>query len=184
MSNMTQRWWLEPKYASLLRDPAGLAWEISGSSVKCMTEEDFVAASGNREHQGHVCPLAQKWANNMTAHYDELAIAEPVFGELRNCMELALVGALVAQQHLGEKAGNSFPVLSEDSGLKTIELPAPTQVDSKVSMLQKGRNWIISASGGVMIRPGETVSKAEQSDVPATARTKAAPNDSTRWFWN
>jgi hypothetical protein len=149
-----------------------------------MTEEDFVAASGNREHQGHASGLAQKWADNMSSHYDELAIADPVFGELRNCMELALVGALVAQQHLGEKAGNSFPVLSQDSGLKTIELPAPTQVDSKVSMLQKGRNWLISASGGVMIRPLEIVMKAEQSDAPAVARTKAASNESTRWFWN
>ena len=36
--------------------------------------------------------MAQKWADNMTAHYDELAVAEPVFGDLRNCMQLALVG--------------------------------------------------------------------------------------------
>jgi len=35
----------------------------------------------------------------MTQHYPELALAEPVFGELRNCMELAVVGALARISH-------------------------------------------------------------------------------------
>ena len=31
MSNMMQRWWLEPKYEAVLRDAAGLAWELRGA---------------------------------------------------------------------------------------------------------------------------------------------------------
>ena len=100
-----QRWWLEPKYESVLRSPDGLAWEFNGASVKCMTEEDFATANGQREHTGKPSALAQKWADNMTAHYDELAVAAPVFGDLRNCMQLALVGALVAHERLADKAG-------------------------------------------------------------------------------
>ena len=96
--------------------------------------------------------MAQKWADNMTAHYDELAVAAPVFGELRNCMQLALVGALVAHERLADKAGCNLPALMQESTLKTLELPAPTQVDSRVSMVKQGHNWIISASGGVNIR--------------------------------
>ena len=45
MSNMMPRWWLEPKYDGLLRDADGLAWEFQGAGVKCMTEEDFQAAT-------------------------------------------------------------------------------------------------------------------------------------------
>ena len=170
MDNMMQRWWLEPKYESVLRSPDGLAWEFNGAGVKCMTEEDFATANGQREHSGKPSAVAQKWADNMTTHYDELAVAAPVFGELRNCMQLALVGALVAHERLADKAGCNLPALMQESTLKTLELPAPTQVDSRVSMVKQGHNWIISASGGVYIRPGEIVSQARESSAPAEAR--------------
>ena len=184
MSNMMQRWWLEPRYESVLRDPEGLSWELGGSSVRCMTEEEFLAAGGKRERTSRPSALAQRWADNMTEHYPELALAEPVFGELRNCMELAVVGALVAHEKLTERAGCSLPLLLDDEALRTRELTAPTQVDSKVSMLKKGHNWVISASGGVAIHPGEVLEKAQKSDAPAAARVKAAPGESARWCWN
>ena len=184
MDNIMQRWWLEPKYESVLRSPDGLAWEFNGASVKCMTEEDFATANGQREHTGKPSAVAQKWADNMTAHYDELAVAEPVFGELRNCMQLALVGALIAHERLVDKAGCNLPALMQESTLKTLELPAPTQVDSRVSMVKQGHNWIISASGGVNIRPGEIVGQARESSAPAEARTKARSAGKSNWYWN
>ena len=128
MDNMLQRWWLEPKYESVLRSPDGLAWEFNGAGVKCMTEEDFATANGQREHSGKPSAVAQKWADNMTAHYDELAVAAPVFGELRNCMQLALVGALVAHERLADKAGCDLPALMQESTLKTLALPAPRRL--------------------------------------------------------
>jgi len=184
MDNIMQRWWLEPKYESVLRSPDGLAWEFNGATVKCMTEEDFATANGQREHTGKPSALAQKWADNMTGHYDELAVAEPVFGDLRNCMQLALVGALVAHERLADKAGCNLPALMQESTLKTLELPAPKQVDSCVSMIKQGRNWVISASGGVDIRPGEIVSHARESSAPAEARAKAQNSGKSAWYWN
>jgi len=184
MDNMLQRWWLEPKYESVLRSPDGLAWEFDGASAKCMTEEDFATANGQREHAGKPSDLAQKWADNMTRHYDQLAVADPVFGDLRNCMQLALVGALVAHERLADKAGCDLPALMQESTLKTLELPAPTQVESRVSMVKQGQNWIISASGGVNIRPGEIVGQARQSSAPAEARSKAQVAGKSNWYWN
>jgi len=184
MDNMLQRWWLEPKYESLLRSPDGLAWEVNGAGVKCMTEEDFATDNGRREHAGKPSALAQKWADNMTRHYDELAVAEPVFGELRNCMQLALVGALVAHERLADKAGCNLPALLQESTLKTLELPAPAQVESRVSMVKQGQNWIISASGGVDIRAAEIVRQARQSPAPAIARGKALSAGKATWYWN
>jgi hypothetical protein len=184
MDNMLQRWWLEPKYESVLRSPDGLAWELNGASVKCMTEEDFATANGHIDHAGKPSALAQKWADNMTAHYDELAVAEPVFGELRNCMQLALVGALVAHERLADRAGCNLAALMQESTLKTLELPTPTQVDSRVSMVKQGQNWIISASGGVNIRPGEIVLHARQSSAPTEARVKAQNTGKSNWYWN
>ena len=55
---ISPRFWLEPKYEALLRDADGLAFELRGSGVKAMTEEDFVAASRQRaaQRQGRVPP--------------------------------------------------------------------------------------------------------------------------------
>jgi hypothetical protein len=184
MSNMMPRWWLEPKYDGLLRDKDGLAWEFQGAGVKCMTEEDFQAADGSREHTGRANPVARRWADNMTRHYDELAHAEPVFGELQNCIDLAVAAALIVRENLPHKAGCSLSTLLDGSLLKPVELPVPSQVDSRVSMLRKGSRWVISASGGVTIRSSEIVARARPGAAVDAARDKLAPASHSGWYSN
>ena len=184
MSNMMPRWWLEPRYEGVFRDASGLAWELRGGSVKCMTEEDFLTAANVREHTGRSSPTAQKWADNMTAKYDELALAAPIFGDLRNCMELAVVGALLVKEDLPGKAGYSMPLLMSSSTLATGEFPSPKQVDSKASIIRKGHNWVISASGGVAIQSWAIASASQESDAPAAVRSKAGPAPDGNWCSN
>ena len=184
MSNMLPRWWLEPRYEPLLRDPDGLAWELRGASVKAMTEEDFLTAAGNKEHTGRASPAAQKWADLMTEKYAELAVADPIFAELQNCMELAIVAALVVKEGLAEKAGYSMPLLLDPADIKTEQFPAPKTVDSKVSLFRRGRNWIISASGGVLVQSWAIADKTQKNAAPLQARAKAAPAETTNWWWN
>ena len=85
---------------------------------------------------------------------------------------------------MADKAGCTLPALMQEAILKTVSLPAPTQVDSRVSMLQKGTNWIISASGGINISPGEIAGKARESSAPAEARAKARSIGNSTWYWN
>ena len=136
--NMMPRWWLEPNYESLLVSPDGLAFEIRGASVKAMTEEDFVAANGSRKRSGKANPLAKKWADNMTAHYDELAAKNAVFGQLRNCIDLAVVAALIVKDRLPEKAHYSMSVFLHDDQLATEKFNLPKQIATQASVLQKG----------------------------------------------
>jgi hypothetical protein len=184
MSNLMQRWWLEPQYEGVFRDARGLAWELRGGSVKCMTEEDFLTSANVREHTGKASAMAQKWANNMTAKYDELAVAEPIFGDLRNCMELAVVGALLVKENLPGKAGYSMPLLMSSSALATGEYPAPKQVDSKASFIRKGGNWVFSVSGGVAIQSWAIAAGSQESDAPAAVRSKAVPAADGNWCSN
>ena len=184
MSGLGPRWWLEPNYEPLLRTADGLAWELRGGSVKAMTEQDFLTATGVQRGTGKANPAAQEWAENMTQKYDELAVAEPIFGQLRNCMELAIVGALVVKEQLTEKAGYSMPLLLDPAEVEIEKYFAPKQVDSKASLLKRGSNWVISASGGVQVNSWNVADKVSQSDAPAGVRTKAAPGGNTNWWWN
>ena len=113
-----------------------------------------------------------------------MAVAEPIFGELQNCMELAIVAALVVKEGLAEKAGYSMPVLLDPSDVKTAEFPAPKTVDTKTSTLHKGHNWIISASGGVLVNSWAIAHQTEKNDAPAKVRDDAAPHDKANWWWN
>ena len=147
-TTISPRFWLEPKFEALLCDANGLAFELCGSSVKAMTEEDFIAASGSIQHTGKASPGGQRWADMMTEKYPELAVADPIFGQLQNCMELAVVGAIVVKDRLPEKAGYDLPTLFNSPAVKTDVFNAPKQVPSIASVL--GAGWS-RVSGGVAI---------------------------------
>ena len=173
MNNMLPRWWLEPKYEGLFRDSDGLAWEFRGGSVKALTEEDFLNAAGAREHTGKANGAAQRWADKMTARYDELAVAEPIFGQLRNCMELAIVGRLLVKEDLPAKAGLDMSLLLDTQGLKTPEFPAPRQVDSKVSLLREGSQLADQRFGRGGHQFLGSIQHIEQSEAPAAVRASS-----------
>ncbi len=194
MSSMAPRWWLEPKYEPILRDADGMSFELHGT-VQAKTEEDFFTQSGDRKHTGKANPMAQRWADLMTKQYEALSVGEPIFGELRNCIELAVVGALVVKESLPQKAGADLHALFDEpakservsvfSGFSTAKYVVPKQVPSQASVLQKGRNWIISASGGVSVNSWSIADKTEVSDKVAPVRAKAQPkSETTSWIWN
>ena len=180
--SMLPRWWLAPDYQPLLRDADGLAWQLRGAAVKTMAENDFLDAAGVKHRTGKADAVSQRWADNMTEHYEELSVADPVFGQLRNCMDLAIASTLIVRQSLLARAGLELPMLMGSDGLPTARLNTPQHIPSKASLMYKGR-WMV-ACGGVQINPWEIVEHVEQSDTLAGFRSEAALNDSSQWWSN
>ena len=123
------RWWMAASYEPLLKDEAGLAWQLRGPGVQTLSEEGFLGRGGKIVARNASSPsppvgegpgvrgresLAKKWADAMTARYDALADKLPVFAELRNCMDLAVVGALFVKEDLPGRAGCDLSLLLED----------------------------------------------------------------------
>ncbi len=184
MSNMLPRWWLAPDFAPLLRDAAGTSWELRRASVKAMAEEDFLTASGDRRKGGKANPVAQQWADNMTAKYDELALADPIFGQLRNCIDMAVVAALIVKRNLIGKAGCRLSAMTDPSGAKVVSFPAPREVDTQASLLKKGRKWLISASGGVEVDSRLIVDRVEKTRSLDAIRIRVLAREHEEWWWN
>jgi hypothetical protein len=181
----TPRWWMEPKFDAIVKDASGMAWELRGSSVQTLTEEDVFNAQGERKHTGKANSLSKKWADAMTKEYSALAVAEPVFGDLQNCMELAVVSALIVKERLTEKAGNSLPELFATGDVKTEEYNVPKQVASQANLMKtKKGNWLISVSGGVSINSWGIADKAQENDAVADIRSQAAAKSNAAWWWN
>jgi hypothetical protein len=184
LSNMLPRWWLQPDYQPLLRDDAGLAWEIRGAAVRCMTENDYLDANGVPRPSGRTDPVTQRWADLMTSRYQDLAQADPVFAQLRGCMDLAVVSALIVKQRLASKAGHDFAVLTGAAeGLSTLKIDAPKQVATGATLARKGKKTMIAA-GGVQMNPWTLVDKAEKSAEVAKVLGKASGAQRTTWWWD
>ncbi len=179
-NNLMPRWWLAPNYDPIRRDEAGLAWELSGQGVKCMNEEQFLAA-GAIERTGKIDPLAQKWAENFTAKFDQLAHEDSAFGELRNVMDLAVITALISKERLLERSGLEIPRLRQDVPL--AEFPAPRTVPSAASFVKAGRNWVVTVSGGVQIFPWQVADRTEIAKDLATARPAVPAEKTAAWYW-
>jgi hypothetical protein len=173
-------------YEPLARSEDRLAWELRGPGVKAMTEEEFVGQDGTREGTGRADPLAKQWAELFSKQYDELSTKDPVFGQLRNLMDLCVVAALIQREDLCGLAGVSdFPALTgADGGYQVEEWFAPQAIASKCSFLKIGRNYVITASGGVEIESWRVASRQEvQADVKKV-QEKSAPLSKDAWWWN
>ena len=182
--NMLPRWWLTTNYEPLLTDNDGLAWQLRGQGVKAMAEDDFLAASGDRKQSGKSSPAAQKWAELMTLKYDELSIRQPIFGELRNCMDLAVVAALIFHENLAAKAALDLGALLDAGAYPTEEFNLPKQVDTKVSYIKTPNSYILSASGGVDVNSWASASRKETSDDLSPLRSQVAESRGKTWWWN
>jgi hypothetical protein len=181
LQNMMPRWWLAPNYDPIRRDADGLAWELRGQGVKCLTEQDQMLTGGGRQHTGQSEPVAQKWADTFTEKFDELAREDSSFGQLRNAMDLAVVAALLSKEGLTEYVQLELPQLMGGTALE--EYPAPRSVASQASLVKKGRNWIISVSGGVQIFPWQVADRTEVSQDLAAARPKSDAATTGAWYW-
>jgi len=183
------RFWLEADYEPISRDPDELAWRINGRSMKCLTETDLFSADGARKvvKGGKANPdsHAEKWCDLMTAHYDELAAKQPVFAELVNCVDLAVVAALIHGRQLAGRAGLDLTPLLD---AKTLPLPSydvPTSVPTVAHGLKKGGRWVVSASGGVIFQPWSfAANTADAADVAETRTAALAARPADGWWWD
>jgi hypothetical protein len=129
-------------------------------------------------------PLAKKWADSMTSHFEPLAKALPVFGELRNCMDLSVVAALLVKENLPALAGCDLSLLLDEKRLTVAEYQVPKSIDSRASLIRRGKDWILSLSGGVQIDSWSVLERVEAKPELSTTRQSAIPPSPDRWWWD
>ncbi len=185
LNNMMPRWWMACDYEAIARSEDGLSWQLRGPGVKVMTEDEIVAADGSVAGSGNVNPVAQEWANSMTSHYGELARHEPVFAQLRNLMDLCVIAALIDKEGLLAKADCELPLLyASDSRLTTQSWGVPKTVATQSSFVKKGREYIVTASGGVLVDSWSVAAQTEVVPALTTVRPIRADESLPGWRWN
>jgi len=182
--NMMPRWWLEPAYEPITHSPAGLVWRLPPVQVKALTEENFLdTQQGITAAAGEKNPLAESWAADFTRHYGSLSRELPVFAELENCMDLAVVAALVAQYRLLERSDCELKLLLGKERLQPASFEAPQTIASEASFVRRHNQWVISLSGGVQINSWAIAART-QPDAALTPSRRSAVPAAKHWWWD
>lgn len=179
------RFWLEAEYDPIARDADELAWRLSGRRMKCLTESDLFSKNGIERGAGRADKVAEKWCDAMTAHYDDLALKQPVFAELMNCVDLAVVAALIKGRQLDARAGLDLAPLLDATAVPLPTYDVPETVPTVASGLKKGTTWVLSASGGVQFQPWQFAANAQAAADLGEQRTAAlAARPQTGVWWD
>jgi hypothetical protein len=184
------RWWLTMKYEAVLHSPDRNAFEIQGSSVLCRSENQFVTDQGQHVDTGKTDVTNRLFAENFTRHFDELARKDPVFAELQNIFDLALVAALIGQERLAEHINWNLGAFAKGGQFRTGTFPVPAAVESVSNhRVYNGRDIVAQVAGGVRadlaaVLTNEKISKeSPRLETVATAATAAKPAG-RQWWWD
>jgi hypothetical protein len=183
------RWWFALHYATIRTSPTGDAYELVGDGVRVLSENELLAAQGQRIHTGQSDPLNQQFADSFTAHFATLAQKYPVYGELRSIFDLALALALIESEKLTDKAGWNPTRLVDNEKLRLPAWPAPREVETVANFVQVNRRQIVAGvSGGVMVDVAETLTKRDGTSSSAlTSNRGKSPtidDESAVWWWD
>ncbi|XZE43535.1 DUF1598 domain-containing protein [Pirellulaceae bacterium SH467] len=182
--NLQSRWWMACDYSSIEHSKDKLAWQLTGNGIKTLTEVEQISSDGTRVAKGKADPIAKKWADLFTSKLDELAVKEPVFGELRNVMDLCVVAAIIESQGLEDIAGCDLSsLLGEKASVQLNKVEFPTSLDPQCSFVRTAQGFLVSASGGVMVDSWNVVASVskENEQLSTVDSGKIWKNDQRIW---
>jgi hypothetical protein len=185
------RWWFALNYDAVVAAKDRQAFALRGQGVKVQSENERLAAEGRRVHTGESETLNTDFARNFTENFEALALKYPIYAELRNICDLAVIWSLVREEGLAEKAGWHRTCFG-DPGAYRVELAeAPKTVETVINhRVINGVHILAGVSGGVRIDPGELVARkavlVESYPAVGNRHADAAPKPLPRdaWWWD
>jgi len=183
------RWWFALHYDAIAVSPQRDAFELVGQGVRVLSENELLAAQGQRVHTGQSDPLNRQFADSFTAHFAQLATKYPVYGELRNVFDLAMAVALIDSEKLMEQAGWTPSLFLDGERLRLPSGPVPRQVETVINHRIINRQHIVAGvSGGVMVAPSDLLrlrAMESEATAPLGRKDQAAQLPATlAWWWD
>jgi len=185
------RWWFTLNYDSLTATERRDAFEIRGPGVKVLSENEFLNERGERVHTGDSDVSTRRFAESFTKQFDKLATKYPIYAELRNVFDLALVSAVIQSHDLPGQVGWHMTHFGPGGDFQPRLGPAPTEVESVMNHRIVGGKHIVAAiSGGVRV---DTASVADRQTVKtdnyglmAAEHGGSKPKELPRraWWWD
>jgi hypothetical protein len=185
------RWWFTLNYDALRTTEQYDAYELHGQGVKVLSENELLNALGERVHTGKSDEPSEEFAHSFTKHFPELAKKYPIYAELQNVFDLALVATLLKNENLPELIDWHLPHFGPKGQYQPLLGEAPKQVETVINDRVMSRTkFVAGVSGGVTVEPQafvrpENVKLDEYGGLKA-ARGNSHPKDlpADVWWWD
>ncbi|MFT5525728.1 MAG: hypothetical protein ACI9HK_003698 [Pirellulaceae bacterium] len=189
------RWWFTLNYDAVTTTPNREAFQINGTGVKVLSETELLTAQGKRIHTGKSDELTALFARSFTKNFDNMSDKYPIYAELKNIFDLALVGGLIASDDTPNKIGWTPTFLDPhnrhaDFHYEETLAPAPRQVESIINHRVINKTQIIAGvSGGVradvrsLVRPS-AIEQDEYGLLKSQRIESEREMPKDRWWWD
>ena len=160
--------------------------------MKLVGEDEVVGKDGSRRQAGSQNRASQRFTDGFTSKYGQLADRDPVYAQLRNCIDMLIVAALMQKNDFYGQAGWDLSVLGDEKVYPVQTYNAPKQVASAVNSIwnSQGTQLATPVGGGVQVRASKVLESEnlladEKGEVDAARKAvslKDLPAD--KWWWD
>lgn len=185
------RWWFTMDYNALRATPTRDAFELRGQGVKVLSENEMLTERGMRVHTGKSDELNEQFAHSFTKQFEALAAKYPIYAELQNVFDLALVSAVIVAEDLPGQVGWHLTHFGDPQRYQVERGPAPADVETVINhRLIRQKHILAGVSGGVSVDPSKYVQRpAIQVDDYGALQAEhvgSVPKDLPQdaWWWD
>ena len=187
--NTLQRWWFTPLYDAFRQSSDGNAFQFSGQRVQLMSQSEQVSASGKRSAAAMQAQSIEKFAKQFTECYEDVAEVSPIFAELQNIIDLAILAALFEKEQLPQRVGWSMDLFLDESLTPLATGNAPSKVASVCNYRKAGRQIVGLVGGGVTISPNQLLRQVSferqgNRELDSSVRDSVPPVELRTWWWD
>jgi hypothetical protein len=185
------RWWFTLNYEALRATPERDAFELRGPGVRVQSENELLTERGDRVHTGRSDEPTSRFADSFTKHFETLAAKYPIYAELRNIFDLALVAAVIRSHDVPDQNSWHLTHFGPEGGYEIALGVAPAQVDSVINhRIINGKHVVAGVSGGVTVDArtlaAKQAVKTDDYGLLGTERRGSTPRSLPRhaWWWD
>lgn len=180
------RWWLTMGDRQIVRNPDRTIFQWQGPAVLAQSENQFIAARGQRIPTGVAEPINQEFAENLTRHFDKLAKRDVVFGDLRNVFDLALATSVMQTEDWWRRCQWDGGLLRQPGVYPLDVLPVPREVESVTEYrVYNQRQIVVQVAGGVQVDlPSVLKAAREEKLLLSIPQCPEEPENTDTWWWD
>jgi Protein of unknown function (DUF1598) len=184
------RWWFTLGDGAIRAASNGQVYAFTGSSVQVLSENERLNDRGERIHTGKSEELNLQFAQSFTKHFPALAAKYPVYDELRNVFDWAVVAAILKRQQAMDKVDWEATHFLSPNAYTITTQSAPRTVASVANYrMVNGRTLVAGVSGGVEVKANQKLTSTrfqvdDYGDLNAE-RARATPQSVLAdWWWD
>ena len=182
------RWWFAMSDRPVRTNDNRDVFQIPTGGVRVLSENELLAARGQRIHTNQSDDLNRQFAESFTAEFAAISEKYPLYGELQNVFDFALILALIDREDLLARSGWRPTLMENGESLRLPAMAVPKEVETVINhRVIKRRQIIAGISGGVWVDGAKTlkvepVAKADAKDLNKAREHLTAPAE--RWWWD